>query len=244
MLQAGVKLIKSLWNGIKSWFGSLLSNLGSKVKQIPEKVISFIGKMLSAGVKLIKNLWDGIKSWFGELISKFGDKVKEIPEKAGEFVKDLFQAGKDLVMGFWNGLKSVWEDVKAWWSEHAGGMGKEMKEKYKINSPSKVFRDIGSSFPEGLALGIRNGWHMVDDAMSEMDDAVLSHDGSNLNMGYTNGTMSETVSIAIGNAMGAVMNNMTEAMADSMSDAMNNINVVLDKRQFGKMTRKAVANAL
>ena len=245
MLSAGVKLIKNVWNGIKSWFSNLPKNLGAKMKQVPSKVGSFVGSMLKKGIELIKGVWNGIKDWFSNLPKKLGDKMKQIPEKVKEFVQDMFDAGVNLVKGLWNGIKSWWKNLTKHVKENSQGLGATTRRAFKIKSPSRVFMEIGKNVSLGMAIGIENGWSAVDSAMSGMNDIVQNgvediDDINDIDMGYTNGAFEESISIAMGDVVGRAMSNLVPYMQSAMLEAMDGIAVEMDKRQMGRMVRKAV----
>lgn len=81
---------------------------------------------------------------------------------------DYTSAGKYVVTGFASGiLFNSWIAQQAATSM-ANAAKRSAKLALKINSPSKVFRDIGYSVPEGFALGIRNMSGMVESSSEDM----------------------------------------------------------------------------
>lgn len=245
MLSAGVKLIKNVWIGIKNWFSNLPKNLGSKMKEVPSKVGSFVGSMLKKGIALIKGVWNGIKDWFSNLPKNLGDKMKQIPEKVKEFVDGMLEAGKDLIKGLWDGIKEKWKNLKKWWNEHTGGLGKDFNKKYERKSPSKWFKRAGRDLMLGLAIGIENTYGEVEKAMNGVDDIVQNgvsdmDELNDIDMGYTDGAFDESISIAMGDVVGRAMSNLVPYMQSAMLEAMDGIAVEMDKRQMGRMVRKAV----
>ena len=239
---AGLKLVVALAGAIVKNIPKIVVAVLKLVIKIPATIIKAVPKMLGAGVKLIKGVWNGIKEWFGTLLDKVGGKVKKIPEKVGEFIDGMIKAGKDLLQGLWDGIKEKWKKFKEWWSEHVGGMGKDTRKLLDEHSPSREFRKIGRFVSLGFALGIQDGWSDVENAMSGMNNIV--QDGvdeiDDVGIGVTDGTFTDNISIAMSDVVGDVMGQLVPYMQDGLADAMENVTITLDKRVFGKMSRKAV----
>lgn len=243
----GLRLVLQLGKAIITSIPRLIVSVVKLAIAIPKGILKALPKMLSAGISLIKHLWSGLKGKLSDLPSKVYEYIKKIPEKVKDAVSALLEAGKQLVQGLWDGIKEKWEAFKAWWNDHVGGIGKDTRKQLDEHSPSKVFRQIGYNVSAGMALGIQDGWNLVGSAMDGMNEQLMTYQPdyeADFGASYTSGTFDETMSIAIGSVFADMMQDMTDMMQDGMSRAMENVNITLDKRQFGKMTRKAVANAL
>ena len=162
-------------------------------------------------------------------------------------MSDFLDAGLNLIQGLWDGIKQKFADVSSWVAEHSKGLGATTRRALDERSPSKLFRKIGYNVSAGMALGIQDGWDLVGSAMDGMNEQLMTYQPdyeADFGASYTSGTFDETVSVAFGNALNGMLEGMSETMADAMKTAMGDVNITLDKRQFGKMTRKAVAHAL
>ena len=174
----------NLWNGIKSFFTT-----------------SFVQGMQTAwstGLNVIKTvwnfIWNGIKS-FGETVFKaiktgVTDLVKAIGDGASKFlssvkkmlddavsaitgkVEDFVRGGIALVEGVIRGIKSKAGEVVSAVSDMASSAWQSFQDALSINSPSRVFRDIAHSIPEGVAVGIAQKTHMAVSAAEAMAQAV------------------------------------------------------------------------
>lgn len=247
IMKSGLKIVVALATAIVRSIPKLVVAVVKLALAIPKNIIKAVPKMLSAGKKLISEFWTAAKNKLSGLPEKALTAVKKIPEKIKECVSDFLQAGKDLIQGLWDGIKKKFEEVINHIREKSKALGATARKELGINSPSKVFREIGQSIPEGMALGIEDGWKLVGSAMNEMNDSIASYQPDaidDIGMAYTNGAIEDTISIAIGGAITSVVEDMANTLQDSMERAMENVNITLDKRQFGKMTRKAVAHAL
>lgn len=249
IMKMGVKLVITLASAIVRSIPRLVVAVVKLALAIPRNIVKAVPKMLSAGKKLISEFWTAAKNKLSALPEKALTLVKKIPKKVGEAVDAMIEAGANLLQGLWDGIKQKWEEFKAWWSEHVGGMGAETRKLLDESSPSKMFREIGYYVSEGFALGVEDGFRHVEDAMDGLGERAVGFSVSNDDIGdfgasYTSGAIEDTISIAIGGAVTSIVEDMANTLQDSMIRAMENVNITLDKRQFGKMTRKAVADAL
>ena len=243
----GLRLVLQLGKAIITSIPRLIVSVVKLAIAIPKGILKALPKMLSAGVSLIKHLWSGLKGQLTGLPSKVGGWIKKIPEKIKEAVSDFLDAGLNLIQGLWDGIKQKFADVSAWVAEHSKGLGATTRRALDERSPSKMFREIGYNVSAGMALGIQDGWDLVGSAMDGMNEQLTNYQPdyeADFGASYTSGTFDETMSVAIGSVFADMMQDMTDMMQDGMARAMENVNITLDKRQFGKMTRKAVANAL
>lgn len=242
LLMAGLKLVITLGGALVKNIPKLLVSVVKLALSIPKGILKGAKGMFNSGTSLIKKVWGGIKSWFGTLLTNVGDKVKSIPKKVKEFVEDMYKAGVNLVKGLWNGIKDWWKNVKEGIQERTKGLGATTRKALGERSPSRVFREIGKNVSLGMAIGIEDGWSAVDDAMSGLDDIVQSgiDETGAMDMGYTDGTFTDNISIAMSDVVGDVMGQLVPYMQDGLADAMENVTITLDKRVFGKMSRKAV----
>ena len=100
-------------------------------------------------------------------------------DKAGELGLDGNEALKEYIDDFNTTAKSIVEGAESGVTKYAykftdaiGMMASNAKEIFqyalKVNSPSKVFRDIAKSIPEGAALGVKNNAKIALLAVSDM----------------------------------------------------------------------------
>lgn len=243
----GLRLVLQLGKAIITSIPRLIVSVVRLAIAIPKGILKALPKMLSAGISLIKHLWSGLKGQLTGLPGKVGDWIKKIPEKIKEAVSDFLDAGLNLIQGLWDGIKQKFADVSSWVAEHSKGLGATTRRALDERSPSKMFREIGYNVSAGMALGIQDGWDLIGSAMDGMNEQLTTYQPdyeADFGASYTSGTFDETISVAIGSVFADMMQDMTDMMQDGMARAMENVNITLDKRQFGKMTRKAVANAL
>jgi hypothetical protein len=80
--------------------------------------------------------------------------------------------GGDIVDGLKQGIQDKWSGLTSWFSGEGGKLISDFEENYGINSPSRVFRDIGQFITQGLGLGLQDGVSGVEASMQGVSDAV------------------------------------------------------------------------
>jgi hypothetical protein len=118
----------------------------------------------------VKGLSDGVTSLEEaciELVAACAEKIKS--------KSDAFEtAGGYLVDGFASGISAHSYKASAKAKAMAEAAAQAARDALAINSPSKVFRAIGTSIPEGLAMGIEKLAGLVKNASTSMSDTAVS----------------------------------------------------------------------
>ena len=157
-----VTAIKDITNakadGISN-FTKSLKDLGKNgVKSFVEAFTSktATSDVKDAAVKLVTKVVDGIES----KIESVDDACESLVSKAVSAIKSqsnytsFYNAGSYLVSGFAAGITANSFRAAARAAAMANAAEKAARDALDINSPSKVFREIGKSVPEGFAMGI------------------------------------------------------------------------------------------
>jgi phage-related protein len=160
--------------GVAKFYEVYLSTLIKVIGWVIEKVIDFYS-----------SLWDFIQMCVdaGRKVWEFGGKVKDaigvavdwisqLPDTVKRLFSDavswLWDAGKNIVMGLWNGIKGAWDSMVAWVSEKVDALPDAVKTILRIQSPSRVFAEIGKQIPAGVALGVDQGSEKAKAAVRKM----------------------------------------------------------------------------
>lgn len=122
--------------------------------------------------------WDRIKEAVTTAAGKVVTWMKSFPGKIveglGNLGRLLWDAGTDVVMGLWNGIKSM----TGWIVNKVTGWVKSVlpdpvKKALHINSPSKLFYEIGQGVGEGLANGVTAAGAVVTSAATGLKDKLV-----------------------------------------------------------------------
>lgn len=80
--------------------------------------------------------------------------------------------GTNLVRGLLDGLKSEWSEVMSWAREAAAELTATMQVAFDINSPSKVWAEIGKYLDLGLQEGLQGGESGLVSTATQLADSV------------------------------------------------------------------------
>lgn len=153
-LQKGTEFIVNLTNGI-------IQQIPGMVAQIPQIISSFVSfisaslpQILQSGIQILISLASGIIQAIPSLVSQLPQIISAIVNGIGALMGSIIDIGKNIVEGIWQGISNaagwLWDKVTGFFSGIVDGV----KGLLGINSPSKVFADMGKN----MALGLGQGW--------------------------------------------------------------------------------------
>ena len=108
----------------------------------------------------------------------------------------FYNAGVYVGEGFASGLSSTISRAVAAVNATVNATVTSARDKLNINSPSKVFMEIGSSVTEGFAKGITDNTYMVTDAIEDMSVLSVGAASDSLDSGIEEMARSASKSIA------------------------------------------------
>ena len=160
-------------------FSSSLSKLGTDgIKKFANTFSSGSAKATigSAISSFINSAVESVKGYARFLYTAFSDMAKNAVTyvKTPENYDKFKSAGWYLVQGFAEGIEvyTYISDAKS--KAMAESAYKIAKETLAVNSPSKVFRELGTSVPEGFAMGIGMLGSSVKSSVVGMADTAIS----------------------------------------------------------------------
>ena len=96
----------------------------------------------------------------------------------------MLSIGRDIVKGIWNGIKGAGSWLKTQISSFASGVVEGFKSSFKINSPSRIMRDlIGVNLIKGIGVGMENEENSLLKTAKSMVASLISTmsvDGANM----------------------------------------------------------------
>lgn len=108
-------------------------------------------------------------------IKEFGSALDAATSGINSYYIDFYKCGEYLVTGFTNGIKSNSYKAKLAAIDMAKLADQAAREKLGIESPSKVFKEIGGYVPKGFAQGIERFSYLGTRAVEGMsNDAIDS----------------------------------------------------------------------
>ena len=183
VINAGIDLALSFIEGVADGITNNQARIEAAVKQVIDAMIKAgisvikgaFGAFMENGSQLLQSLVKGIKSKWGDAktaVSGAIDKAKQGASKCGSA---LLQAGRDLVAGFKKGItekaKSVADAARTMVTKAITAARSALK----INSPSRVFMEIGRFTDEGFVVGLEKYSSKVAKTATGVADKVVDN---------------------------------------------------------------------
>ncbi len=153
ILESAIYLFANIAAAIPEILGAVVGALITLLGNIGETMVSYASNMKSNASELFGNIKDGLEDAAKDILSKVKDKVTEWANAIKGKVSDFVSIGQNLITGLWNGIS----DKATWLYNQISGMGttviNKVKSLFGVQSPSKVFAEIGGYLAEGLGVG-------------------------------------------------------------------------------------------
>ena len=173
MQSSGVTLANSLTTGLQNGLSTMWSALSSMLTNVVSSIRSRGSAFRAAGRVLVNNLASGISSGRSSVLSAASGVASGSVSSVRNYYSSFWSAGKYLVLGFCAGItENTWRaEAKA--ALMANAAYESAKEALDVNSPSKVFKRLGSSVPEGFALGLGMFGSEIEDSAIGMANTAI-----------------------------------------------------------------------
>ena len=195
-----------------------------------------------------KDKVESLKSTVKGKMTALADYVKtNFSHPNGKSLKSMFEdIGHDVMEGFKSGLEKAKEFVGGAVNRVTSFITRRSKKNLEVNSPSKVFKRIGSSVTEGLALGIESTTPEVLDSIDSMTaEMVKTHpkleyqvdtskvkfsDNSSL-MGVATGSVTKQTDVAVSGFKEGMIEFYREYMEPTMREMAVDMKRQADKKE-------------
>lgn len=158
------EIIGMIWKEIPKVGMEIINVFKSKIPELiktgQEGAFEFLGGFSSSQVfarigKVFTNIWNGFKENF--------EIIKE----------NTMNWGKMIIQGLIDGLASMASSVVSTVTNIASNISEGFKNFFGISSPSKLFMQYGGFIDEGLSKGISQNIGTVEDAVGDLNNAVV-----------------------------------------------------------------------
>ena len=200
ILRGGLVKVLSLWKtgwtavqtAARTAWAAILNVIKNGTSILFNAVMSVINRVKSvwnAGWSIVRTTaekaWNGLKAGanalrtsisntFTGIVSFVRTKVGELPGIIMSKVGEMIAAGAALIEGLKQGIVSKAQEAVGAVRDLASQAANAVKSIWEINSPSKLFRRIAASIPEGVAQGISRNTSAAVSAAEAMAKAVGS----------------------------------------------------------------------
>lgn len=183
IIESGINLALSFIEGVADG----ISNNKDRLEAAVEKAITAMidaGKAVITGAidafkekgrELLQGMVDGLKEKWEAAKKAVSDAVDKAKEGAKNCGKKLVQAGKDLINGFIDGIEEKIEAAKKAIGDGVQACVDKAKSVLGIQSPSKVFKEIGRFTAEGFAIGMEKYGYQAAAVAGDVANAVIDN---------------------------------------------------------------------
>lgn len=143
------EVVGGVFGTIGEMVGTVVDGIGGAIKWLSGAFVSFADGFAETmtGVQLyLEDMWEGLGDFFDNVVNGFTE------------------LGWLIVDGLVSGITAAWETAKGTVKGLWTGLIDDAKGVFEIQSPSKVFAEIGRYNAEGMAIGLESGGQRVEDA--------------------------------------------------------------------------------
>ena len=173
IIQAGVTLLTALIQNLPQIIVTIVQALPSIISSIVSGLLQALPQIASAGVQLFSALIQSMPSILYNIISGCLQIGSTIIQELGNFVGKMSEVGVNLMRGLVDGL---WSMV-SWVGDTISNIGNwiigGVKGIFGINSPSKVFAEIGNNLALGLGEGYEDAMEGVGKDIQQLSEEAI-----------------------------------------------------------------------
>lgn len=170
-----------LWNKMKETWNLIKQAVSRGAQEIASAVKTKFGEMVSSARTKLTEMWNTAKQKFTDMVNSAREKMNDVKSKVTEGINnvkeflsgiDLSSMGKDMIQGLINGIGSMAGSLVEKAKGVVSGAIEGAKALLGINSPSRVFMEIGEFTGQGMEIGLDKSKQGVENASKEL--AVVS----------------------------------------------------------------------
>ena len=183
VIQSGIELALSFIEGVASGLENNKERMSEAVRRVIKALLTTGVEVIKGGVtgflqggkELLEGLINGIKAKWPAVKTAVSNTIDRAKEAMANMGSKLLQAGKDLIQGFINGIASKAAAVASKAKEIASNAVTAVTNFLGINSPSRVFKEIGKYTAEGMAVGLDKYAYMAENSATSIAEGVLNN---------------------------------------------------------------------
>lgn len=172
-LEKGLEIVHKLIQGILDNLPKIIESAFTILMTLAQAILNNLPKILETGIQLIVELGVGLVQAIPKVVAQVPKIVSGIFHAF--LTTDWLGLGMDIIAGIGKGIANaaggLIEGACNVVSDFVGGVA----DFFGIGSPSKLMRDeIGRWIPEGMAVGIEEEAHVVNDAMDTLGEQAYN----------------------------------------------------------------------
>lgn len=206
--------ISSTWSSIVSTITSYLANAVSAV-------ISGMANMLSSVVSGMAGIVSAAISGMSNFVGAITDGLGQAVSAALSFVGQFISVGTDLVMGMVQGVKNAAGALVDAAVSTVSSAVSAAKSALKINSPSKVFAEIGMYTVMGMVKGMDKHRGSAITSSERLANSITNAFNPQLVPSVDSSLMRDGISSAVGNIDGYIDSDVQHSIAENSKPVVN-----------------------
>lgn len=179
ILEKGVEILNNLVDGIIESIPDMVAALPEVITAFTQFIAENFPKIIKSGGEIIGNLIMGILGAIPEILINLPSVISAMIDALKEGYKQFQNIGKYLLEGLWEGISSK----ISWLANKVRNVVSTVVDAAKdflgINSPSKVFADMGENMALGLGQGfsgeMRGVQRQIDRSMSGLVAPTMTY---------------------------------------------------------------------
>ena len=183
IIQSGINLALSFIEGVADGLLANQARIESAISKVIQALIKTgisvikggISGFTSGGKELLEGLCNGIKSMMSAAGTAVKNCIDAAKRAASNLGSSLVSAGRSLIEGFVNGIKQKASSVAQAAKNVVQNAINAAKNALQINSPSKVFIEIGKYTDEGFIVGLEKYSSRVGKAATGVANNVIDN---------------------------------------------------------------------
>ena len=209
------------WNKAKEIGTNFINSIISFFSQLPGKIWNWLTNTIAKVSQFASDLGNKAREAGSNMVNNIINAVTGLPGK-------MYDIGANIVKGVWNGITGLGSWLTKKVKNFFSGIVDGVKDTLGINSPSRVFMEIGAYTSEGMALGIEQNEDMVQKASENMVNTAIPDEIK----------VAETLNINR-SAETSLINSLLSKLNNDKEIVLN-----IDGREFARATAEHMNNAL
>ena len=178
LIDAAIAIVVGLAVGIIENLPKLIEKIPEIIVKLVQAIIENVPKLAEAALEILLALAKYIAYYLYKLVEAAKKIVQKIADAISNLWENIKAVGKNIVTGIWEGIKGAWE----WLKEQVKSLAQDLLDAicdfYGIESPSKVFAEIGGYMAEGIGVGFNKEFDAVENGIiTRFEDLKASISG-------------------------------------------------------------------
>ncbi|MBN4913110.1 terminase, partial [Staphylococcus sp. EG-SA-13] len=221
VLSTIISTMSSVLSTIISTWSSIVNNIANFLSNAVNTVVNGMSNMLSSVADGMVNIVNAAINGMVNFVGAITDGIGQAVNAALSFVGDFVSAGTDLIMGMVQGVKNAAGALVDAAVSTVQNAVSAAKSALKINSPSKVFAEIGMWTVMGMVKGIDKHRGSAISSTERLANSITNAFNPQLVPSVDSSLMRDGISSAVGNIDGYIDSDVQHSIAENSKPVVN-----------------------